>query len=274
MSQYYIKKQNKEKNDIPHNINNFGDIINKIKILNESMNKKEDDIKELINEKDDIIQEIKNKLLTQEKELTKYQNEIMKLNELIGKINKENLKKDKEFKKMKNKLLNQEKIINYYKKKLNGHGEKINKLKIGQNEYQRLKDELILKIEEQKNRNDEILHKMENNMKNSLNDMKRFNMNNYDGSQQNYNLDFTPKKNVYFKSLEGNIQLINSDYGTTLNEIFIKYIKRITKSENINNDDFYFIFNGKICSFWDNTKIEEFFKNCLNPTIIVHNRKK
>ena len=125
-----------------------------------------------------------------------------------------------------------------------------------------------------------MLHKMENNINQSINDMKRFNnnmnMNNNDGFQRNYNLDFTPKKNIYFKSIEGKIKLMNFDYGTTLNEIFIAYIKRIKNSENINNniDELYFTYNGKICSFRDDTKIEKYFQNCINPMILVYDRKK
>jgi hypothetical protein len=271
MSHSLIDK-NKQKNDISHNINNIEDIINKIKILNANINKKEDDIKNIINEKDDIIQKINNRLLTQEKELTKNKNEIKNLNELIEKINKENKKKDKKLQKMNDKLLDQEKIINEYKNKINGLDKKIIEMKNNQNNYKTLNAQIPLGIEEQNNNIDRIFHERQNNINKNIKDMRRYNINMINNG--NYNFDLMPKKTIIFRSEEGDTKLFNFNFGTTLNETFIAYIQRVNKPQKINDKDFSFLFNGIKLPFWDNTKIEKYFSDCINPTILVFENDK
>jgi len=270
-----LNEKRKQKNNISYNINNIEDIINKIKILNENINKKEDDIKNIINEKDDIIQNINNRLLSQEKELTKNKNEIKNLNELIEKINKENKKKDKKLQKMSDKLLDQEKIINDYKNKINGLDKKIIEMKKSQNDYKTLNGQIPFGINELNNINKNIINQNINDMRRYNTKMINNNNNNNDGQfQPNHNFDLTPKKTIIFKSEDGDTKLFNFNYGTTLNEIFIAYIERINKSQKINDKDFFFHFNGIKLPFWDNTKIEKYFSDCLNPTILVLEKNK
>ena len=254
-----LNEKRKQKNNISYNINNIEDIINKIKILNENINKKEDDIKNIINEKDDIIQNINNRLLSQEKELTKNKNEIKNLNELIGKINKENKQKDKKLQKMNDKLLNQERIINDYKNKINGLDKKIIEIFNNQNNYKALNTQIPTKNEEKENSIDEIFHKRQNNINQNFNKMRRCNT----------NFDLTPKITIIFRSEEGDKRIFNFNFGTTLNEIFIAYVQRVNKLQKINDKDFSFLFNGIKLPFWDNTKIEKYFSDCINPTILV-----
>jgi chromosome segregation ATPase len=259
-----LNEKSKQKNNISYNINNLEDIINKIKLLNANINKKEDDIKNIINEKDDIIQKINNRLLSQEKELIKSKNEIKNLNELVGKINKENKKKDKILQNMKDKLLEQEKIINEYKNKINGLDNKIIEMKNSQNDYKALNDQIPRKIEKQENNIDGTFHIKQNNINQNLNKMRRCNT--------NFNLK--PKITILFKSEEGDKRIFNFNFGTTLNETFIAYIQRINKTQKINDKDFSFLFNGIKLSFWDNTKIENYFSDCINPTILVFENDK
>jgi len=264
-----------------NNTNDYENIINRINLLNSNMNKKEDDIKNIINEKDDIIQKIKNKLLAQEKELKKNKNEIKNLSELIEKINKENKKKDKKLLTMNDKLLNQEKIINDYKNKINGLDKKIFELKNNENNYKKELNEIIQKIEEQKNKNDKMNFIMKNNINQNFYDMSRFNnnmlmnMNNIGGFQINQNQNKMPeKKCIIFKSMEGDTKILNFDLGTTINEILMEYIKKINNSKNINNDyEFSFLFNGNQLHIGDNTKIEQYFRDCYSPYILVMKRK-
>ena len=267
-----LNEKSKQKNNISYNINNIEDIINKIKILNVNINKKEDDIKNIINEKDDIIQKINNRLLSQEKELTKNKNEIKNLNELVGKINKENKKKDKILQNMKDKLLDQEKIINEYKNKINGLDNKIIEMKNSQYDYK------ALGIGEQKNNIDGKFHVKQNNINQNINDMKRCNTNmimNNNGQFQAYcNYDLSPKITIIFRAENGETKLFNFNFGNTLKETFIAYIQRINKAQKINDKDFSFLFNGIKLSFWDKTKIENYFSDCINPTIYVFENDK
>ena len=266
-----LNEKIKQKKDISYNINNLEDIINKIKLLNANINKKEDDIMNIINEKDDIIQNINNRLMAQEKELAKNKNEIKNLNELIEKINKENKKKEKKLQKMNDKLLDQEKIINDYKNKISGLDKKITEMKNNQNSnYKTLYGQMSSDIEEQKN---SIYGIFQNNINQNIKGMKRCNSNmimNYNGqSQTNYNSDYTPKKTIIFKSEEGNTNIFNFNFGTTINEALIAYNQRISRSQIINDKEFSFFFNGMRLPFGDNTKIEKYFSDCSNPFIIV-----
>ena len=267
-----LNEKSKQKKNISYNINNIEDIIIKIKLLNANINKKEDDIKNIINEKDDIIQKINNRLLSQEKELTKNKNEIKNLNELVGKINKENKKKDKILQNMKDKLLEQEKIINEYKNKINGIDKKITEMKNSQHDYK------ALGIGGQKNSIDGNIHVRQNNINQNINDMRRCNtnmtMNNNGQIQSNYNFDLTPKITIIFRSEDGETKLFNFNFGTTLNETFIAYIQRINKPQKINDKDFSFLYNGIRLPFWDKTKIEKYFSDSINPTILVFENDK
>ena len=77
--------------------------------------------------------------------------------------------------------------------------------------------------------------------------------------------------NLTFKTTQGQIHCILVDYGTTINEILEKYLKRVGRPDLIGdkNNKFCALFNAVQLKFGDKTKVESFFERAINPTVVV-----
>ena len=277
MNNVFIRKSIKSSN-----INNsltLKEVFKRIEELNLNMDKKEDDIKNLINEKDNIIQEMNNKLLIQEKEINKYKTKIENLKKEIKEINNNIKKKDDIINEINNKLLNQNENINDNNNKIGTLYEKINELFFIYNNFderiQENKDEIkfLKTIISDKCEQNYLFH---NNIMPNIG--TNYNMNNNNrqniGIQHKYNdnqshIDIK-KKNIIFKTLNGEMKSIICENGTTISNMIKKYLMEIGNTGLINAENINFTFNAKKISINDNTKIEEYFQNIQSPIIQVY----
>ena len=62
------------------------------------------------------------------------------------------------------------------------------------------------------------------------------------------------------------------NYGTTIDQILEKYLQRIGRHDlySEKSNKICFLFNACRLRFGDKTPVEEFFKNVMNPQIIVN----
>ena len=67
----------------------------------------------------------------------------------------------------------------------------------------------------------------------------------------------------------GRVTSIIIDHGKTMEELFIKYMKRIGKPELIGCNDILFLFNARKIEWNDKTPVEEFVKLMPTPNIDV-----
>ena len=82
-----------------------------------------------------------------------------------------------------------------------------------------------------------------------------------------------PKINIIFKTTQGVTHTLVYDYGTTIDEVLKKYLKRVNRSDLINvkgDKKICFLFNASQLKFGDQTKVEDFFKNITNPKVVVN----
>ena len=86
--------------------------------------------------------------------------------------------------------------------------------------------------------------------------------------------DGQPKINVIFKTTQGVTHTLVYSFGTTIDEVLKKYLKRVNREELINDEQskgkICFLFNAAQLKFGDNTKIENFFKGISNPKVVVN----
>ena len=84
------------------------------------------------------------------------------------------------------------------------------------------------------------------------------------------NVNPTKMFNVIFQSDQGKkIIIVNND--TTINMVFVKYLKSISRPDLIGeNDIISFLYNGKKINFSEQTKVGSFFLDIPNPLIVVH----
>ncbi len=80
-----------------------------------------------------------------------------------------------------------------------------------------------------------------------------------------------PRKNILFKQTSAYPDSLNLtvSYGTTLDQLLKYYLKRINCTELIGTDKIRFLYEARSLSFGDKTPIEKYFKNNINPKIIV-----
>ena len=77
---------------------------------------------------------------------------------------------------------------------------------------------------------------------------------------------------IVFEDIHLHRILINFDYGTTVQEMLMKYLQRIEKPELFNTDKIEFHYNSKKFNWFDNTKIEQKFNFPIGiPSIFVNN---
>ena len=83
-----------------------------------------------------------------------------------------------------------------------------------------------------------------------------------------------PKMNVMFKTTQGVTQSLVYNYGTTVDQVLKKYLKRVNREDLINDKKnmgkICFLFNAAQLKFGDQTPIEQFFKGISNPTVVVN----
>ena len=115
-------------------------------------------------------------------------------------------------------------------------------------------------------------------MNNQMNDdddwMQGFKMgveevNNVGGSDPDLNKP-GPKINVLFTTTIGTSRNIVLSYGTTIDQALKKYLDQVGKLDLVNSDKISFLFNAAKLNFGDNTTVERFFKNSVNPKVVVN----
>ena len=119
------------------------------------------------------------------------------------------------------------------------------------------------------------MNMMQMNMNNDEEWMKGFKMGveEVNGTQQE-DLGDGPKINVIFKTTQGVTHTLVYNYGTTVDEVLQKYLKRVNRADLINDEQnkgkICFLFNAAQLKFGDQTTIENFFKGISNPKVVVN----
>ena len=82
------------------------------------------------------------------------------------------------------------------------------------------------------------------------------------------------KINIIFKTTDKVETNIVADYGKTISDILLLYLKKIGK-ENLfkRTSGVFFLYNTQMININDETKVEDFFKNNNYPRIIVNEMK-
>jgi len=107
------------------------------------------------------------------------------------------------------------------------------------------------------------------NYQNPNMNMGGFDSNNNLGNNNNDQVN-EPKINVhFFNRFNGKKNNIVVDFGTTIDEILIKYIIKVNLPQLIKNNNNIFLLNGKELNFGDNRKVDEVFKANSHPDIQV-----
>ena len=123
------------------------------------------------------------------------------------------------------------------------------------------------------------MNMMNMNMMNMNNDeewMKGFKMGveEVSGGQSDDLDDGKPKINVIFKTTQGVTHTLVYSYGTTIDAVLKKYLKRVNREDLINDEKnkgkICFLFNAAQLKFGDKTPIEQFFKGISNPKVVVN----
>ena len=107
----------------------------------------------------------------------------------------------------------------------------------------------------------------QNYPQNSTNFMNSQNKINVQNMPNCNNYLFTLKKSIIFETKAGDRTSLTFPYGTTIDKVLQKYLE-IKQKFNYNNT--LFVFNAKIISKDDKTKIEEFFPHGDTPKINVY----
>ena len=79
-----------------------------------------------------------------------------------------------------------------------------------------------------------------------------------------------PKINVLFTTTIGTKRNIVLSHGTTIGQALKKYLNAVGKPELFNSDKISFLFNAQKLEYGNNTTIENFFKNVMNPKVVVN----
>ena len=81
-----------------------------------------------------------------------------------------------------------------------------------------------------------------------------------------------PRINIIFNTTQGTTHNIAAPHGTTVEQALEKYLKRVGRPDLIGTQDnkICFLWNATKMKFGDNTPVEQFFKNAINPKIVVN----
>ena len=167
------------------------------------------------------------------------------------------------------------------------HKNNINNLTFKLNNTHNIDEEILINNEMKKE--NECLSSLLNIKKNELNQQNMMNNNIIQNMMNNPNennnwigfnqmnigepiINVNPTKmfNVIFHSDLGK-KIIIVDNDSTINMVFVKYLKSISRPDLIGeNDIISFLFNGKKINFSEQTKVGSFFLDFPNPIIVVH----
>ena len=78
-----------------------------------------------------------------------------------------------------------------------------------------------------------------------------------------------PRMNILFKPIGAYSFNITASYGTTIDQLLKYYLRRMNNPELIATNKIKFLFDARGIVFGDETPIEIYFKNNLNPIIMV-----
>ena len=93
----------------------------------------------------------------------------------------------------------------------------------------------------------------------------------YMNNNQNQNSSEPNKINIVFKTTAKVKTNIVADHGQTMSEVLLLYLKKEGKEKLFKRcSGIFFLFNAQMIDIYDETKVEEFFKNESNPLIIVN----
>ena len=79
-----------------------------------------------------------------------------------------------------------------------------------------------------------------------------------------------PKMNLIFTTTQGTKRNLVVNYGTTIAQALRKYLREVGKSDLENSDKISFLYNAAKLDFTKTDKVEDYFKNLLNPKIVVN----
>ena len=80
-----------------------------------------------------------------------------------------------------------------------------------------------------------------------------------------------PKLNIVFNTTQGTLHNLVLPYGTTISQAIEKYLNRVGRPDLFGKpDQLCFLVNAQKLQFNDQTPIEQYFKNNLNPKIVVN----
>ena len=93
-------------------------------------------------------------------------------------------------------------------------------------------------------------------------------------NEKNQQPSSNDKVNVVFKTTQGLKINILVNFGTSISDTILLFLKRVGKPELFNpNSGIYFICNAEKVNIYDQTKIENTFAHQFNPVIIVNEVK-
>ena len=79
------------------------------------------------------------------------------------------------------------------------------------------------------------------------------------------------KINIVFKTTAKEKKNIVADFGQTMSDVILLYLKKEGKEKLFRRSSgMFFLYNAKMIDIYDETKVEEFFKDKKNPLIIVN----
>ena len=79
-----------------------------------------------------------------------------------------------------------------------------------------------------------------------------------------------PKINVLFTTTIGTKRNLVLSHGTTIDQALKKYLNAVGKPELVNSDKISFLFNAAKLEFGNKTTVENFFRNVMNPKVVVN----
>ena len=98
------------------------------------------------------------------------------------------------------------------------------------------------------------------------------NINNYYSQQLSNKIEHVPVDNdlkiyIGFKQPSGVVHTFEAQYGTTIDKLISTYINQILNGQN--NNEYAFVYNGRILNLGDKNLIENVFCDKQDPTVII-----
>ena len=98
------------------------------------------------------------------------------------------------------------------------------------------------------------------------------NINNYYSQQLSNKIEHVPVDNdlkiyIGFKQPSGVVHTFEAQYGTTIDKLISTYINQILNGQN--NNEYAFVYNGRILNLGDKNLIENVFCDRQDPTVII-----